>query len=104
MKNIFLACFCIFTFEEAFSQARYIDIDKEQEGRERDLRKQSGDEVVTGQSATQRKTYPPGPLKGVQRSDATKGINCVDARGQDYAPNSKGYKKCVDNANRVISP
>lgn len=101
MKNLFLACFCIFTFEEAFSQTRFIDIDKEQEGRERELRKQSGDEVVTGQSATERKTTPPGSLKGVQKSDSIKGVNCVDTRGQAYAPNSKGYKECVDNANRV---
>jgi hypothetical protein len=101
MKNLFLACLCIFTFEEAFSQTRYIDINKEQEGREKELRKQSGDEVVTGQSATERKTQPPGSLKEVQKSDSIQGVNCVDTRGQAYAPNSKGYKKCVDNANRV---
>lgn len=96
MKNLFLACFFIFSFEEAFSQARYIDTD-----REKDLRKQSGDEVVTGQSATDRRTYPAGALKGIQKSNSINGVNCMDSRGQAFAPNSKGYKKCVDNANRV---
>lgn len=95
MKNLILACFFIFSFEEAFSQARFIDID-----REKDLSAQSGDEVRTNQSATARKTYPAG-AKEVQKSEPFKGTSCMDSRGQAFAPNSKGYKKCVDNANRV---
>lgn len=96
MKNLILACFCIFSFEEAFSQARFIDTDREAE-----LRKQSGDEVVTGQSATDRRTHPAGSMKGVKKSDSIKGANCMDTNGREFAPNSRGYKRCVDNANRV---
>jgi hypothetical protein len=96
MKNLFLACFFIFSFEEAFSQTRFIDINKEEEGRHQELKKQSGDEVVTGQAATERKE--------VQKSESIQSVNCMDTRGQAYAPNSKGYKKCVDNANRVQKP
>lgn len=96
MKNLFIACFCIFTFEEAFSQTRFIDVWKEE-----DLKKQRVDEVRTGQSATVRKTKPAGTLKGAQKYDSIQGANCVDMRGQAYAPNSKGYKECVDNVNRV---
>lgn len=96
MKSLFLACFCIFTFEEAFSQTRFIDVGKEQ-----DLKNQSSDEVRTGRSATVRKTTPTGTSEETQKYDSIKGVNCVDTRGQAFAPNSKGYKKCVNKANRV---
>lgn len=95
MKNLFLACLCIFTFEEAFSQTRFIDV-----GKEEDLRNRTSDEVRTGQSATVRKTNPGRTLEEAQMYDSIRGVSCVDARGQAYAPNSKGYKKCVYKANR----
>lgn len=100
MKNLILACFFIFSFEEAFSKTQsptgYKDTDRDLE-----LRRQSGDEVVTGQSATERRVRRAGSLKEVQGSDSIDGVNCTDNLGNTFAPNSKGYKKCVDKANRV---
>lgn len=96
MKNLILACFCIFSFEEAFSQARYLDTDRDQE-----MRRQSGDEVVTGQSSTERRVRRAGSMKEVRKSDSIDGVNCTDKLGNVFAPNSEGYKKCVDKANRV---
>lgn len=96
MKNLLIACFMVFSFEEAFSQTGYKDADRDLSKKER-----AGDEVVTGQSSTSRRTYRAGELKDVRKSDSIKGINCVDDRGVEFAPNSAGHKKCVDNANRI---
>jgi len=98
MKNLILACFCIFSFEEAFSQSQtgYKDTDREQE-----LRRDIKDEVVRGESSTQRRVKPPGSTRKVQKSDSIDGVNCTDQLGNTFAPNSMGYKKCVDKANRI---
>lgn len=96
MKNLLLACFVIFSFEEAFSQTGYKDTDREKNKRDR-----IGDEVVRGQSSTSRRVMPPGSRKEVQKSDSIKGVNCTDMNGKMFAPKDKGYTKCVDTANRV---
>lgn len=96
MKNIFFACLCIFSFEEAFSQTAYL-----KPNTDLDYRKQTRDEVSTGQSAIERKTTPAGTMKNVKKYDSIKGVNCTDTNGREFAPNSRGYKKCVDYANRV---
>ena len=59
------------------------------------------DAVVKGQSAQDRRTYPAGSLQATQKESSIQGTNCLDGRGSSFAPGTKGYKKCVDQANRV---
>lgn len=59
------------------------------------------DEVVRGESAEEHRAEAmPGSHQDVYRGAGIKGANCVTETGVTIAPNKKGYKKCVDRANR----
>lgn len=111
MKNLFLACFLIFSFEEAFSAQMEMTTTKktkvvkptnqDKEIRQgENMRARIGDEVVTGQSATQRRAMPSGSMRGVQKG-SIQGARCTNSNGIVFTPGKAGYRECVDKANRV---
>ncbi|MBC7713852.1 MAG: hypothetical protein H7177_10965 [Rhizobacter sp.] len=58
------------------------------------------DSVRSGMSATEKRTHPAGSLQASKPSSIN-GTTCLDGTGKEFTPTSKGYRKCVDQANRV---
>lgn len=58
------------------------------------------EDVVSGQSIEAKKVNKAGSMQATRASSIT-GTTCLDARGKEFTPTDKGYRKCVDNANRI---
>ena len=58
------------------------------------------DNVVPGQSIEARRVNKPGSMQATRTGSSIRGTTCMDARGKEFIPTDKGYRKCVDNANR----
>ncbi|MBC7427656.1 MAG: hypothetical protein H7336_03530 [Bacteriovorax sp.] len=58
------------------------------------------DIVINGQSKDKR-TYAADAIEKSQKSSSITGTICMNRTGQELNPTSKGYRKCVDQANRT---